>query len=363
MKVKGSRLRFSTPINIGGVPMSNPDGNESVDKQIDAYLSNRRRRALEGAKMAELEHVAEDEKTGAARSRKERQLVEEDKINPVKGEEVSMEGTDKRVEDAAGVAAEAVAAGVDPGHATDLGAGKSRVVVVKPAPKGEDQEGAGGWTVFNGKPIKDPEGDYTFSQALKIAQLENPQTPTGDSKKSLGEELADAKQKLEALGIKVGSPAAAQPKSLREEVTEAAALLESLGLRVGTNEQAPLKEQVAEAKSLLEGLGLSIGIPGESLELIKEKHHHEERMGDIKANREHNEALTNIASEIPERIGHGFAKQFSEEEGSGGGGGGQLETFECPDCHTKVPTPPGISQVTCPQCGGIFQKGKSVGTE
>ncbi|GAH73425.1 unnamed protein product, partial [marine sediment metagenome] len=127
----------------------NTNDDKSVDKKIDAYLSDRRSRVLEQAKLAELEHVAEDEKTGAARSRKERELLQTGKISPI-GEEGDMENTEKKIEDAAEVAAEAAGAGVDPAQAKDLGTGKSKVVVIKPpSAAGEaPAEGKGGWAVF-----------------------------------------------------------------------------------------------------------------------------------------------------------------------------------------------------------------------
>lgn len=361
MKVKSSRQRFNTPINIGGAPMDNPDESESVDKRTERYLADRRGRILQQAQMAELEHATEEEKTEAARQRKERELLEAGKVSPIRPEEVNMEDIEHKVEAAAEVAAEAAGAGVDPEQATNLGAGKTRVVVVKPQPREEDKKDAGGWSVFEGRPIRDPEGDYTFAQALKIAQLEHPPAPTGDNKKSLGEELADAKQKLEAIGVKVGSPAAAPPRSLKEEVTEAMGLLESLGLSVGTNAQAPLKEQVAEAKSLLEGLGLSIGMPGESLESVKEKHRHEESMEAVKADREYKQKITSIAGDIPERVGRGLAGQVGEEKGGSSrkhsSGGDELDSITCEECGQKIYlTPETQNEVTCPKCGAIFTK-------
>ena len=342
--------------------MSNPAETEPIDKQIDNYLGAKRTRALEEAKMAELLHVTEDEKTGAARARKERELVEDGKINPVKGEGVNVEDIEKKVADAAEVAAEAATAGVSAEQAAELGTGKTRVVVVKPESKEEDKEGAGkgGWSVFRGKPIRDTEGDYTFTQALKIAQLEVP-SPTNNNTKSLAEELADAKAKLEALGIRVGGPPPTQNRSLKDEVTEAMALLESLGLRVGTNEQAPLKEQVAEAKALLGDLGLSIGTSGESLEVIREKHQHDEKMEGLKTDKDYKERLTTIASSLPERIGRGMASQIGE--GEGGSSGGSLETILC-ECGFRIPvTPETGEQITCPKCGSIFTKKGEIKTD
>lgn len=359
MKVKSSRQRFNTPIIIGGFSMSNTAESESVDKQIDSYLDNKRKRILEEAKMAELQHVTEDEKTGAARSRKEREGVESGRINPVKGEEEG-ETTEEKVQSAAEVAAAAASEGVGAEEATNLGTGKAKVLILKPGAK-DVGESEGGWSVVNGKPVRDPEGEYTFIRALKVAQLEVPTAPVNGSKKTLAEELAEAKQVLETLGIKVGGTPA-QPRSLREEVIEAKDLLESLGLSVGTNEQAPLKAQVAEAKSLLENLGLSIGVPGESLETLKEKHHHEERMGEISTDKEYKQNITEIAGSIPERIGHGLGGRMAEEESAGGGSGdgsSELEYFTCTEeeCGYRFPVPPDTgTRITCPKCNTIYTR-------
>ncbi|MBA7566969.1 hypothetical protein ES708_08669 [subsurface metagenome] len=339
--------------------MSNPDESESVDKQTDSYLAGRRKRALEDAKMAELEHVTEDEKTGAARSRKERGLVENDKISPIKGEENS-ESTEKKVQDAAEVAAAVAGEGVPADQAADLGTGKSRVVVLKPGSKEGAEEG-GGWSVLKGKPVRDPEGEFTFIRALKVAELDS-QTPA-NNKKSLAQELAAAKQTLEALGIKVGAPSPVN-RSLKEEVGDAMALLESLGIKVGTSEQSPLKVQVEEARALLGSLGLTIGASGESLEVIKEKHHHEERMNELSADREYKKSMSDIAGSIPERVGHGMASQFTEGEkepsgNSSSSGSSELEYLTCPEagCGFRIPIPPNASsQITCPKCGTIYTR-------
>ena len=280
--------------------------------------------------------------------------------------------TEKKVEDAAAVAAEAAGAGVTPEDATNLATDKTRVVVIKPETPaaGPGQEEKGGWEVLNGKPIRDPEGDYTFSQALKVAQLEIPRTPTNDNRKTLAEELTEAKQKLEALGIYVGAPppppagagAPGTTKSLKEEVTEAMALLQSLGLKVKTNEQAPLKEQVAEAKALLESLGLGVGVPGESLESIREKHHHQERMEEIKADGEYKQGMVDAVSDITERVGMGAGREL--RAGLSGGqksGPGTLETLICEKCKTTIYiTPETGTRVECPnpRCREVYTREK-----
>lgn len=102
---------------------------------------------------------------------------------------------------------------------------------------------------------------------------------------------------------------------------------------------------------------------GEPLEIVKERHRHEERMDEIKADREYKQSLANTASEIPERVGRGIAGHFAEE-GEGGSEGGGLETLECSDCHTKIYiTPETGDSVTCPKCGAIYSRKETVETQ
>lgn len=96
---------------------------------------------------------------------------------------------------------------------------------------------------------------------------------------------------------------------------------------------------------------------GESLEVVKERHRHDEKMDEIKADRAYKQDLTNIATEIPERIGRGIAGELATGEGEGGGGG--LETLECTDCHFKIPiTPETGDKVTCPKCEAVYSRKK-----
>lgn len=363
MRVKPGHQKFNTPITLGTVPEPNSKngGNKSVDEEIDNYLGDRRSRVLQQAKLAELEHVTEDEKTEAERARRERELLQTGKISPTSSKEGDMENTEKKVKDAAETAAVAASAGVNPEDATDLGTGKSKVVVIKPPEIGSGGAVEGkGWEVADGKPVRDPEGEYTFNQALKVARLEVSRTSNNGDKKSLGEELAEAKMKLEALGIKVGSPPSTSPRPLKEEVAESVELLRTLGIHVGTSQQASLKEQVTEAKSLLEGLGLSIGQPGESIEGMREKFRHDERIEELGADRDHKERLAGIADDMSERIGHGIATDMRHGRGGQGqkASGSNLPAFTCEECHKEFPISPEAEakgEMTCPFCGMVYR--------
>lgn len=99
---------------------------------------------------------------------------------------------------------------------------------------------------------------------------------------------------------------------------------------------------------------------GTSLEQLKEEHHHDEKMEEIKIDRDWKRETAKTLSELPERVGKGLASQvFSEEEESHGGGGGELEHITCQEegCGTKIYiTPDTGSQVTCPKCGVIYSR-------
>lgn len=278
--------------------------------------------------------------------------------------EGNMEDNQKKVEDAAHVAAEAASAGVGTEEAAGLGSGKSRLVIVKPeagATPAPEEKG-GGWIVLGGVPMRDPEGDYTFGQALKVAQLTAPKASSSDNKKSLSlaEELAEAKQMLEALGVNVGPPPApaSAPRSLKQEVAEAMALLQSLGVNVKTNEQAPLKEQVAEAKSLLEGLGLSVGVPGTSVEERRANFQHEEKMEELKTDRQYKEGLVGGIADLTESIGMGAGREILKGGSVGSQGNpGELETLTCGKCGAKIYiTPETKTRVQCPKCGEVYTR-------
>jgi len=102
-----------------------------------------------------------------------------------------------------------------------------------------------------------------------------------------------------------------------------------------------------------------VSATGESLEIVKEKNRHEEKLEEIKGDKEYKQSITEIASEIPERIGRGVAGQLrGEGEGSVAAG---LEHVLCEDCGTKIYiTPETGNTLTCPKCKATYQKGGTV---
>lgn len=100
-------------------------------------------------------------------------------------------------------------------------------------------------------------------------------------------------------------------------------------------------------------------VAGEPLVVVQEKNRHEEKMEEIKVEREYKESISTTLGEIPERIGYGYAARVREEgEGSSGDSGG-LEYIMCTNegCNTKIYiTPDTGDQVTCPKCQMVYQR-------
>ena len=371
--LRTKRKHFRTPIEIGTKTIGS--GPPDATQDIDEFLEKRRKRLLARAQDAELSKAATQDELDAARLRKEK-----DRTEKTEGliEEEDMETTQKKVEDAAEVAAEAVSAGVDTKDAKELASGKKKVVVVKS--KAEDvptgQEAKGGWSVLNGKPVKDPEGEYTFLQALKVCELERPKE-TGNSpipildwaekKGLLGPGKSDefmssfmtqlAKQSVDNIVKPTSTSHSSDTDALRAEMRE---LREQVRLATDPVESA---KRVKELYTTYQGLGLiQTGGGEESLDSLKEKHRHMERMDELQTERTYKESIATSLGDVVERAGRGFAHQMLEE---GGGaeepGGAALEYFACTHkleggqlCGARILMPPGATEYTCPKCNTIY---------
>lgn len=375
--LRARQKHFHTPIEIGTktVESKNPP---DATQDVDEFLEKRRKRLLARAQDAELEKAATQDELAAARLRKEKTQTEK-----TEGliEEEDMETTQKKVEDAAEVAAEAVSAGVDTEHAKELASGKKKVVVVRP--KAEDastgQEAKGGWSVLNGKPVKDPEGEYTFLQALKVCELERPKE-TGNSpiailewaekKGLLGPGKSDefmssfmtqlAKQSVDNI-VKPApvSHTGDTDTGLRAEMKE---MREQIRLASDPVESA---KRVKELYTTFQGLGLiQTGGGGESIETLKEKHRHDEKMHELGTERNYKEGIVTALGDIVERAGRGAAHQYLEEGGAEEPAGAKLDYFTCTEkleggqlCGATISMPPGAPQFTCPKCNALYGKG------
>jgi ribosomal protein S27E len=103
---------------------------------------------------------------------------------------------------------------------------------------------------------------------------------------------------------------------------------------------------------------------GEPIEVVKERNRHDEKMEEIKGDLNYKKSLTDIATDIPERIGRGIAGRFAEEEESVGmgssvssKGNSSLEHIVCADCGFKIQVPPNAGkEIECPKCGAVYTK-------
>jgi len=105
---------------------------------------------------------------------------------------------------------------------------------------------------------------------------------------------------------------------------------------------------------------------GEPIEVVKERNRHDEKMEEIKGDLTYKRSLTDIATEIPERIGRGIAGRFAEEEESGARSSGAssssssgLEYIICAEetCGFKIQVPPNAGkEIECPKCGAVYTK-------
>lgn len=185
-------------------------------------------------------------------------------------------------------------------------------------------------------PLGQPPGQQgiTFNDVKALVQMLNENRPSSELK----EVLEGLKSSVTALAA--NKPQPLDPIQMGRQYAQFWKALRDEGTQMGFFKEPPA------------GGG---GDTGESTETLREKYRHEEKMEELKADREHKERLADIASEIPERIGKGIADQ-ALEGGNGQGESAGLEEFECEDCKTKIPIPHEATQVTCPKCKSIFKR-------
>jgi len=89
---------------------------------------------------------------------------------------------------------------------------------------------------------------------------------------------------------------------------------------------------------------------------VKEKNRHDEKMEELKIDKEHKNSIANTLASIPEKIGRGFASQtLGEEEKDEPEAGAvaktaEQEPFKCEQCGAEFMIPAGALQITCPNC-------------
>ncbi len=134
--------------------------------------------------------------------------------------------------------------------------------------------------------------------------------------------------------------------------------------------QSPIayaKEQAQATKAWMDALK-ELGVPvgeaargstGESIESLKEKHRHEEKMEEISVDRTYKESIATALGDVVERVGRGAAHQFMEEGGpEEPAGGGEIDYFTCPEkgCRARIFIPPDATQLTCPKCNSVYAR-------
>jgi len=124
------------------------------------------------------------------------------------------------------------------------------------------------------------------------------------------------------------------------------------------------KERAQETKAWIETLK-ELGVPvgetrgsgDESIESLKEKNRHAEKMEEISVERSYKESIATALGDVVERVGRGAAHQFMEEGGQEEPAGAKLDYFTCTEkleggqlCGTRILIPPGATTFTCPKC-------------
>lgn len=155
-------------------------------------------------------------------------------------------------------------------------------------------------------------------------------------------------------------------KALNETVASLSKQISEGGASRGAPDLVSQVESTVSIIERLRDLGFipregSGGSPGEPLENIKEKHRHEEKMEEIKTERNFREGMVDTAGNIVEDIGHGASSSIlKRKEVPKRKTGGVLETFECQNCgDTIYVTPENKNKVTCSGCGWIYERGSA----
>lgn len=241
------------------------------------------------------------------------------------------------------------------------------------------------WTIFAGKPTRDPEGEYTFSQALKVASLESQKDTKTDTKPDTGILGVLKFMKDEGLlgnsGNKEADPLTTQliQKAIDHTYGENAG--KSPEMELLRTELKELRQQVALAndplaaarkvKELYQGFEeaglITKGNVGKSIEETKEENRHAEEVEKQKAERDYNDKKVSILADLPDRISSGLAGRILESEGTTPAAARtqstQMEYMKCTGendgkpCDFNIPIPPGAgTKIQCPKCGAVYER-------
>ncbi|MDD5700421.1 MAG: hypothetical protein PHU23_00100 [Dehalococcoidales bacterium] len=100
-----------------------------------------------------------------------------------------------------------------------------------------------------------------------------------------------------------------------------------------------------------------------SLEEKKLDYQHQEKMEELKSQKERSEAIANTLAAIPEKIGEGLAAMALAKDGSSVAGKSASRTVPQPQificqaegCGKEITVPPGVRKFKCPHCGQEYE--------
>lgn len=165
---------------------------------------------------------------------------------------------------------------------------------------------------------------------------------------------------------------------------------ETLQLRAGGGAAAPkppsIGAQLQELNTLLDGfvkLGVAVrkgDIPagGESMEVVKEKNRHDEKLAELKNNKDHNDQIAQVLTDIPQRLGEGAGEFFMRSAMEGDNApakktapaastpaGKYVCQNQIPEkegsgamlaCNTEIAVPAGAGTIECPKCHMVYKR-------
>ena len=98
---------------------------------------------------------------------------------------------------------------------------------------------------------------------------------------------------------------------------------------------------------------------GKSIEELKETNRHDEKMEELKTDKDYKSSIAETLADIPVNIGKGIAKQARESHGPPAKGQNKLESFPCGKCGAKILVTPETGEtITCGNCGQVYKRGE-----
>lgn len=104
---------------------------------------------------------------------------------------------------------------------------------------------------------------------------------------------------------------------------------------------------------------------GDSIEVVRERNRHDEKLEEIKIDKEHKQAIADTLRSIPDALAGGLADYAASRQGGGlpatrpvpktaeAAQSGQ-QYYNCTECHTPIPIKPGEHEIACPKCKTVF---------